>query len=282
MRKQVVRLIHKSIVVFLAVLLATSIARADDLSVVQPPHAAQEQGLELDDAEPFDPFEDSYDDPFGDEDEILQTVADPFVGFNRAMFVFNDKFYFWVLKPVTTGYRFVMPAPVRTCIKNFFHNLLAPGRFINCLLQGKGGAAEGELGRFLANSTIGVLGLFNPAKNDPRLNPPEEDFGQTLGHYGVGNGFYIVWPLWGSSSLRDTVGAVGDWALNPFSFMKLVNVDAGALTSDTTNVIVYGVRTVNDTSFRIGDYETLKNAALDPYEAFRNAYIQYRDSKIAE
>jgi phospholipid-binding lipoprotein MlaA len=78
------------------------------------------------------------------------------------------------------------------------------------------------------------------------------------------------------------VGTIGDWALNPFSFMKLVNVDAGALTSDTTNVAMYGVQTINDTSFRIGDYETLKNASLDPYEAFRNAYIQNRSSKIAK
>jgi phospholipid-binding lipoprotein MlaA len=78
------------------------------------------------------------------------------------------------------------------------------------------------------------------------------------------------------------VGTIGDWAMNPVSFMQLVNLDAGALTSGTTNVAVYGVRTVNDTTFCIGDYETLKNAALDPYEAMRNAYIQNRISKIAE
>ena len=78
------------------------------------------------------------------------------------------------------------------------------------------------------------------------------------------------------------MGSLGDWALNPVSFMQLVNVDAGALTSGTTNVAAYSVRIVNDTSFRIGDYEALKNAAMDPYEAFRNAYIQNRLSKIAQ
>jgi phospholipid-binding lipoprotein MlaA len=88
--------------------------------------------------------------------------------------------------------------------------------------------------------------------------------------------------VFGFSTLRDTVGDVGDWALNPFSFMNLVNEDAGALTSGTTNVAMYGVRNINWYSFHIGDYEALKNAALDPYEAFRNAYIQRRNSLIAQ
>ncbi|BBO70296.1 ABC transporter [Desulfosarcina alkanivorans] len=234
------------------------------------------------DDEFYDPFDEGSEDLYGDEGEAMDSVADPIAGFNRAMFSFNDKLYFWVLKPVASGYRVILPTPVRVSIKNFFFNLLMPVRLVNCLLQGKGRAAEGEFGRFVTNSTAGMLGFLNPAKDYPHLNPPEEDLGQTLGHYGVDNGFYIVWPVFGPSTLRDTVGSFGDWALNPFSFMKLVNVDSKALTSDTTNVAVYTTRTVNDTSFRIGDYEALKNAALDPYEAFRNAYIQNRDSKIAE
>ncbi len=233
-------------------------------------------------ADSFDPFDDPSGDIFGEEGDMLQTVADPIVGFNRVMFVFNDKVYFWVLKPVATGYRVVVPTPVRVSIRNFFFNLMMPVRLVNCLLQGKGKNAEGELGRFVFNTTMGVLGLFNPAQHYPEYNPPVEDLGQTLGHYAVGNGFYIVWPVFGPSTLRDTMGSVGDWALNPLSFMQLVHVEAGELTSGTTNMIVSGVRTVNDTSFRIGDYETLKNSALDPYEAFRNAYIQSRDSKIAQ
>lgn len=128
----------------------------------------------------------------------------------------------------------------------------------------------------------GMVGFSIPAKAYPELNPPEEDFGQTLGYYGIGNGFYIFWPLLGPSTLRDTIGSIGDWALNPFSFMQLVNLDAGVLTSDTTNVIAFGVRTVNDTSFRIGDWEYLKSVSLDPYEALRNAYIQKRVNKIAQ
>lgn len=155
-------------------------------------------------------------------------------------------------------------------------------RFVNCLLQGKGKAAEAEFGRFVVNTTAGFLGFVNIVEDKPQFNPHQEDFGQTLAKYKVGNGFYIVWPVFGPSTLRDTVGSIGDWALNPFAFMQIVNVNAGALTSGTTNVAIYGVRTINTTSFHIGDYEALKNAALDPYEAFRNAYIQNRNSKIAQ
>jgi phospholipid-binding lipoprotein MlaA len=234
-----------------------------------------------DEAEPFDPFDDATGDIYGEEGEFLQMVADPLAGFNRAMFVFNDKLYFWLLKPVSSGYRVVVPTPVRVSVKNFFYNIQGPVRFVNCLLQRKWIAAESEFCRFMVNSTAGFLGFFNIVHGRPEFNPPEEDFGQTLGTYSVGNGFYIVWPFFGPSTLRDTAGSAGDWALNPFSFMQLVNVDAGALTSSTTNVVLYGVRTVNDTSFRIGDYEALKDSALDPYEAFRSAYIQNRNSKIA-
>ena len=241
-----------------------------------------ENAAASDDTVPFDPFDNPSGDSYGDEDEGLHAVADPIAGFNRAMFVFNDKFYFWVLKPVASGYRVVVPTPVRVSVKDFFFNLLGPVRFFNCLFQGKWRSAEGEFCRFVVNTTAGCLGLFNVVRDKPSFNPPEEDFGQTLGFYRVGNGFYIIWPLFGPSTLRDSVGFIGDWALNPVSFMQLVNVDAGELTSTTTNVSAYSVRVVNDTSFRIGDYETLKNAALDPYEAFRNAYIQNRLSKIAQ
>ena len=274
--------VNKRAFVFLMALLIGSVAVTASSMATESGPAAADDTLAADETIPFDPFDEAFDDPFEEQEGSLQTVADPLVGFNRTMFTFNDKMYFWVLKPVASGYRVVVPTPVRTSIKNFFFNLLGPVRFVNCLLQGKWTAAEGEFGRFFVNTTAGLVGLFDPAAQDPRLNPSMEDLGQTLGHYGTGNGFYIVWPLFGPSNLRDTVGAVGDWALNLFTFMQLVHVDAGALTTSETNLILFGVRTVNETSFRIGDYETLKNAALDPYEFLRDAYIQNRDSKIAE
>ncbi len=206
------------------------------------------------------------------EDESAQTLSmpDPLESFNRAMFSVNDKLYFWVLKPVARGYRAVTPQFLRTGVLNFFNNLLTPLRLVNCILQGKGRAAEAEIAKFIFNSTVGVLGFGNPAQKYPELNPDSEDLGQTLGSYGIGNGFYIIWPVLGSSTLRDTVGLVGDAFLNPVNYVNPAEA----------SYALSGYRTINNLSFRIGDYEALKKAALDPYEAMRNAYFQLRQSKI--
>ena len=211
---------------------------------------------------------------FFDEDteEDMVHVADPLSPWNRAMFHFNDKLYFWLLKPISRGYRAVIPTPVRSGVRNFFHNITMPIRMVSCLLQGKGRAASAELSRFLINSTVGVLGFGNPAKRWTELNPSAEDLGQTLGSYGIGNGFYIVWPFFGPSTIRDSIGMVGDWFLNPVSYVD----------SSETYLEILAVETVNETSYKIGDYESLKEAAIDPYVALRNAYIQHRKKKVKE
>jgi len=218
--------------------------------------------------------EDSLDDFdfFDEETEEQETIriADPLRGWNEAMFVFNDKAYFWVLKPAAQGYSKVMPKPARKGVKNFFHNLLMPVRFVNCILQGKGKAATGEFGRFMLNSTVGVLGFGDPAAKYPALNPDAEDLGQTFGRYGIGNGFYIVWPILGSSTLRDSLGDVGDWFLDPVNYVDPLLARYSIRTGDT----------INTTSLRIGEYESLKDAAIDPYTAFRDAYLQYRQEKV--
>ncbi|MBU4319260.1 MAG: VacJ family lipoprotein [Proteobacteria bacterium] len=199
------------------------------------------------------------------------SVADPLKPFNRAMFQFNDKLYFWALKPAARGYSAVVPLFARKGIKNFFYNIRAPIRIAGSLLQFKGEKAMAEYSRFLINTTMGVLGFRNAVKNYPHLNPGEEDSGQTLAHYGIGNGFYLVLPFLGPSSLRDAVGLFGDSAyLDPTAYIKPTEAYYGARALDT----------VNGTSLRLGDYETLKKSALDPYEAFRNAYIQYRNNQI--
>jgi phospholipid-binding lipoprotein MlaA len=214
------------------------------------------------------------DNPYVEEEEANTSpaIADPLAPWNRAMFHFNDKLYFWVLKPTAQGYKAVTPDIVRSGVKNFFHNLTAPIRFVNCLLQGKSEAAGAELGAFMVNTVVGVLGFGNPAAKDPRLKPHEEDFGQTLAVYGVGDGFYIVWPFFGPSTLRDSVAMGGDYFLSPMSYLNSIEASAGIRFYDT----------INSTTFRIGDYESLKEAAVNPYEAFRNAYIQYRQGKIKE
>jgi phospholipid-binding lipoprotein MlaA len=209
------------------------------------------------------------------EDEFAEQaveVADSLEPLNRVMFEVNDKFYFWVAKPVAQAYKGIAPEPVRTGIRNFFHNLAAPARAVNCLLQGKGDDARTELGRFVVNTTVGILGIGDPAKDELGWQPSEEDLGQTLAVHGLGNGFYIVWPLAGPSTLRDSVGMVGDRFMNPVTYVKPWEAHAG----------IYALRVTNDTSFRIGDYEALKAEALEPYVAIRDAYIQYRNRKIEE
>jgi phospholipid-binding lipoprotein MlaA len=212
---------------------------------------------------------DEFDDEF--EEEKVK-VSDPLEPWNRAMFHFNDKLYFWILKPIARGYRAVIPKPARVCVKNFFHNLTTPIRMVNCLLQGKVSAAGAELGRFIVNSTVGILGFGNPARDCPGLKPVDEDLGQTLGTYGIGNGPYIVWPILGPSTLRDSIGLTGDWFLNPVSYVEPTEVSLG----------IKGYEIVNDTSLRIGEYESIKKASLEPYVAIRDGYIQYRRKKVEE
>jgi phospholipid-binding lipoprotein MlaA len=204
-------------------------------------------------------------------EEKAATIADPLEPFNRAMYHFNDKLYFWALKPVAQGYKKVVPEPARISVKNFFSNLRFPIRFVGCLLQADFSGAATELGRFAVNTIWGVGGLLDPSSSQ-QLNLPsrDADFGQTLGVYGVGQGFYIVWPILGPSSPRDSVGIVGDFFLYPVSYISP--------WYDWLAVRAY--EEVNDTSLRIGDYEFLKDAAIDPYVALRDVYRQYRQKKV--
>lgn len=211
------------------------------------------------------------------EDEALAgpeetSIADPLEPLNRFFFQFNDRLYFWVLKPVASHYAKVVPADIRTTIVNFFNNLLEPMRMANCLLQGKPRRAGIDLSRFVINSTVGIAGLADPAKNEFGLQPRNTDMGLTFGHYGLGGGIYFVWPFMGPSNLRDSIGAVGDFFLEPLDYIVWNDLGAGVGLSAGD--------TVNRTSFRIGDYEAFKKAALDPYLAMRNAYQQYRRSMI--
>lgn len=198
-------------------------------------------------------------------------IADPLEPWNRAMFTVNDKLYFWVLKPVAKGYSAIVPEWGRVRVKNIFQNITMPVRFVNNLLQLKIKDAGTELLRFVFNTTAGVGGMFDVAKNID-LEAQDEDFGQTLGVFGIGNGFYVVWPLLGPSSLRDTVGLAGDFFLDPVNY----------ITPAESRIAVRSVDITNQTSLRIGDYEDMKESALDPYVSFRSAYFEHRNSKIKE
>lgn len=200
------------------------------------------------------------------------TVADPLEPVNRALFAFNDKAYFWVLKPVAQGYRAVVPQDVRVAVRNFFSNLGTPARFANNLLQGKLKGAGTELLRFLLNSTVGMAGLFDPAETGYHIRKRDEDLGQTLGRYGLGQGFYIVWPILGPSTGRDTVGLAGDSFLDPVNYLR----------DQWAAVGVKAFKSENEVSLSIGDYEDLKKSSLDPYAAVRDAYVQNRAKKVRE
>ena len=215
--------------------------------------------------EVIEPLEDDYE----EIDEDIETIADPLEPFNRAMFKFNDKLYFWVLKPVSRGYRAVLPKAVRIRIRQFFSNAATPIRLINCALQGKIKGVATETTRFTVNSTAGLGGFFDPAASLFHLKEQEAELDQTLCLYGMEPVIYLNWPLLGASSLRGTIGFIGDTACDPSTY----------LLSPLINIGIAAYDEVNETSLTIGDYEALTEAALDPYIAIRNAYFQNRKCK---
>ena len=214
------------------------------------------------------------DDLFEDYDDTIepQSIADPLYYFNYAMYSFNDFLYFAAIKPISTGYKFIMPTTIRKGVNNFFHNLLFPLRFVNNLLQWEVRDAGTEIEIFLINSTVGVLGFGQIAQNKFDLHTSDEDLGLTFGTYSIGNGFYLVLPILGPSTLRDAVGRAGDYFLRPVNYLEPWEL----------SLAVYSYDSINAMSFRLGDYEALKEAAIDPYIALRDAYIQYRKEKLKD
>ena len=201
-----------------------------------------------------------------------EDVYDPFEPVNRVFFTFNDKLYFWVLKPVKKGYSAVVPSDFRMVIGNFFNNLAAPVDFANTLLQGRFNDAGVVLGRFLINSTIGVFGFGDIAAEEFDLAPERGDFGETLGVYGIGEGIYLCWPFLGPSNIRDSVGLFTDMQLHPYAYTGL---------NTEERLAARGEEYVNRLSITPDSYEEIKNISLDPYVATRQAYADYRRSLIS-
>ena len=200
-----------------------------------------------------------------------EPVADPLEPWNRAMFLFNDRLYFWAMKPTLIVYNGVTPEGARKSVGNFFYNIEMPVRFVSSLLQAELKAAGIELARFAINSTIGVGGLFDVAESAFELSPQTKDIGQTLGKYGMQEGFYIVWPLAGPSTVRDTLGAAGDTCLSPWRiiFPPSAAISLGAIS-------IGGYDYLNKASLEASNYEELVKAAVEPYAALKNAFLQYR------
>jgi phospholipid-binding lipoprotein MlaA len=197
-------------------------------------------------------------------------ISDPIEPVNRFFFAFNDKFYFYVAKPVAKGWRKVMPEKARIGLGNIMTNVMMPVRLANNLLQLDFLGVAGELTRFIANSTMGLGGWFDLAAENG-LPIDEEDFGQTLGKYGLGHGFYLVMPFLGPSSLRDTVGDSFDFYLHPFNYTIEGNPSEEIL-------ILKGAKVENTLSLDKDTYEKVVKESIDPYLFMRNAYYQLREN----
>ena len=206
-------------------------------------------------------------------DAVSRIIPDPLERWNRGVFSFNDAVIEYAAKPAYRGYEYLTPSFMRAGIKNVYHNLGFPVRFTNNLLQGRGMAAGVEMSRFILNTTFGLGGLFNVAKrHEPVVAVEDEDFGQTLGVWGVGEGFYIVWPFWGPSTARDSVGRVGDYFLHPLTYLQPWELSLG----------IKAVAMFNELDELLDQYDLLKQAAIEPYSSMRDAYVQYRRARLSK
>lgn len=194
---------------------------------------------------------------------------DPIEGWNRGVFKFNEGVDKYVLEPTAKGWDFVVPELAQTGVRNFFDNLGMPVTLVNDILQLKPLAALQDLGRIVVNTTAGIGGILDVAS---MIHIPEndEDFGQTLGRYGVPSGAYLVIPLLGPSTVRDVFGIPVDAAATPHHYFvtRWVSMAAGA------------VRTVNLRAYYLEEVSENRQAAFDYYVFVRNAYLQNRQRKV--
>jgi phospholipid-binding lipoprotein MlaA len=215
---------------------------------------------------------DDYEDEYADDDQKV-TVTDPAESFNRAMFAVNDVLILYVLEPAAKVQKAVVPWEFRTIIRNMFQNIRFPVRFVNSLLQAKWEKASDEFASFFLNTTVGFLGMADIAASYPGLQQSPEDMGQTFAVWGWDESAFLTLPFFGPSTVRDACGKGPDLLLDPlFWLIEGIPVSVGMRAGET----------VNATSFRIGDYEAIKKASIDPYIAIRNGFVQNRNKLIGE
>ncbi len=208
----------------------------------------------------------------GFETEEGLNENDPWEPFNEKTFWFNRQFDRYLLKPVATGYDWVLPDPVQVSVGNALDNLDVVRRLTNNLLQLKFSGAGREVARFTINSTIGVAGLFDVAKDEIGIEQSNEDTGQTLGSYGVEPGPYLVLPFLPVTTVRDGIGLVADTAMNPLNYFIPIGATLGLSAADT----------VNERSLNLEKFENVEEGVIDLYSAVRNGYLQRREAAIAE
>lgn len=198
---------------------------------------------------------------YGDED--------PWMRFNRAMFRFNDALDEYGFEPVARGWNYVVPQPLQTSLSNLFENLTSPRIIVNDLLQGKFHDAASDTARLMVNSTFGVFGLFDVA-TAWKLDRHDEDFGQTLGAWGVPAGPYLVLPVFGPSNPRDTAGLAVDSSTSAYWYFIEIQY----------NLTVRAVDIVNGRAALLKQVRDVKDASVDYYAAVRNGYMQRRQAQV--
>jgi phospholipid-binding lipoprotein MlaA len=215
-----------------------------------------------------------------DEYSDVALIADPIEPVNRGIFWVNHQFYRYILKPVSRTYDTILPKPARKGVYNVFDNLEYPVRFVNDLLQCKFQRAGKETGKFVVNSTAGVAGIMKVSDRIPALTDvPPEDTGQTFAQWGIGHGPYIVLPLIGPKSLRETVGFAGDVALSPVTWVTFGVI--GGLGGATSLAVNYP-NTARSMNGRMSAYDAVTKDAVDPYLATRGGYVQSRKQAVSK
>ncbi|MDH5764236.1 MAG: VacJ family lipoprotein [Nitrospinota bacterium] len=213
-------------------------------------------------------------DPFAEEENDVAHMPDPLERwFNRPVYVFNDHFYEYFMRPVAQTYKDILAENVRIMIRNLYNTVTFPVRLASSLLQLKFDKAGRVIGRVLINCTVGFFCMVDVANEEFGIKPVDEDFGQVLGFYGIPSGPYLVLPLLGPSSVRDGVGRTVDALLNPLFWLVPDFTTGAGLTSE---------QMVNETSFYIDDIKALKEGALDPYISIRDFYNHRRDILVNE
>ena len=203
----------------------------------------------------------------------LEDIYDPWEPFNEKMFNFNVKLDRYVLKPVARVWKTVIPEPFQVMISNGFDNIRFAPRFVNNVLQGKFGGATREMSRFLINSTAGIGGLFDPAKDYWGIRPSNEDFGQTLGVWGAGPGPYLVLPVLAPTTVRDGIGMGVDLLMDPFGYYVGFFPARFAMKIGDT---------INDRALNYDLFQGVEETTIDLYSSVRHFYLKRREQQIKE
>ena len=208
-----------------------------------------------------------------------KTSEECFEGVSRAIFNFNLTLDEYILEPVAKGYN-KLPRPIKTGTNNFTSNISTLLSIPNSLLQGNIKQVGHSTGSFLINTTVGIIGFFNPAEKIG-LKPHKEDVGQTLGAYGIGPGCYFVLPVLGPTTVRDSVGLLADTFVDPFAHVTLRENELLGISGNSLDYYsIKGTTAIDSRSNNLTNFESLEKTSIDLYSSFKSIYLQDRENKI--